>query len=230
MNITIEQLKQAITAQSNENLFADLYGYSDRDYSSLERIHTLVSKFSSDSIMLFSAPGRTELGGNHTDHNNGKVLCGAVRQDALAAVTTTDDTSVVITSDGFDGRFEVDLADLESRPSEFGTTTALVRGVIAGFNRHGANTGGFCAHINSVVAIGSGLSSSASFEVLIGTIINHLYNDDRVSGEEISRVGQFAENRYFNKPCGLMDQTASALGGVLQIDFRDLKSIGIKVI
>ena len=168
----------------------------------------------------FSAPGRTEIGGNHTDHQRGRVLAGAVNLDTRAAVRENGLGCIRIQSQGYP-LCRVDLNDLTPQSSEINTTAALVRGVVAWFTQMGKTVPGFDAYVESTVLPGSGLSSSAAFEVLVGTIINHLYFDGRVSQPEIAMIGQYAENVFFGKPCGLMDQTASAVGGLVTIDFFD---------
>ncbi len=170
---------------------------------------------------FFSSPGRTELGGNHTDHNRGRVLCAAVTLDALAAVVPSEGKDVEVWSEGWDSPFRVDFSSLLPVEAERGTTEALIRGVAEGFKEAGHAVGGFRAVVDSRVLPGSGLSSSAAMEVLFGTILSELYNEGAVPALEIARIGQKAENRHFGKPCGLMDQTASAAGGVLVIDFCD---------
>lgn len=170
---------------------------------------------------FFSAPGRTELGGNHTDHNRGRVLCAAVTLDIAAAVVPSEGTEVELWSDGWERPFRVDLARTDPVASERGSTEALIRGVAEGFAEAGYRTGGFKGILNSRVPAGSGLSSSAALEVLLGTIQSGLYNDGKVRPEELAGIGQRAENRHFGKPCGLMDQTASAVGGILVIDFEN---------
>lgn len=170
---------------------------------------------------FFSAPGRTELGGNHTDHNRGRVLCAAATLDMAAAVVPSEGPEVELWSDGWDRPFRVDLARLEPDETERGSTEALIRGVAEGFADAGYRTGGFRGILNSRVPTGSGLSSSAALEVLLGTILSGLYNEGGIRPEELARIGQRAENRHFGKPCGLMDQTASAVGGVLLIDFEN---------
>jgi len=227
-NWTIDRLKQTIEDQQAEALFHDLYGGLEHPDQGLKRIQGLLERCQHDVSYLFSAPGRTELGGNHTDHNLGKVLCAAVQNDTLAAVQPRDDGKVIIRSEGFSETFSVDISDLSPRSNEVGKTGALIRGVLVGIESRGGVLGGFEATITSNVGVGSGLSSSASFEVLIGTIINELYNDCLVTPEQIARVGQFAENTYFGKPCGLMDQTASAVGGILKIDFSDPEKLDIR--
>ncbi len=174
-----------------------------------------------ETIHYFSAPGRTELGGNHTDHNLGKVLCASVNVDTVAAAVPRDDGRIVVESEGFPESCIVDLEKLEPNPKDKGTTTALIRGVAQGLQQRGYTTSGFTAAVTSSVAVGSGLSSSASFEVLIGGIINTFYNGNAVPAEVIAQIGQYAENVHFGKPCGLMDQTVCAVGGVLAIDFID---------
>jgi galactokinase len=172
-------------------------------------------------IQLFSAPGRTELGGNHTDHNAGRVLAASVDLDTVAAVRARRDSFIRIVSQGFAEAIEVDLARLDDVPAERGTPAALVRGVAAFLKETGRSVGGFEARVESRVQPGSGLSSSASFEVLVGTVLSFLYNDGTLSPVEIARAGQHAENAFFGKPCGLMDQIACAAGGVVEIDFGD---------
>ena len=168
----------------------------------------------------FSAPGRTEIGGNHTDHQRGRVLAGAVNLDTVAAVRVSGTNVIRVQSKGYP-LCQVDLDNLEPVPAEINSTPALIRGVAARFAQLGCKVGGFDAYCESTVLPGSGLSSSAAFEVLIGTIINHLFFDGRVSQAEVAQIGQYAENVFFGKPCGLMDQTASAVGGLVTIDFAD---------
>ncbi|MFH0882482.1 MAG: galactokinase family protein [bacterium] len=174
-----------------------------------------------DPVLFVSSPGRTELGGNHTDHNRGCVLCASVQHDMVAAVQPRSDNKIELHSDGFEDRFEIGLDFLERVSEEEGTTQALIRGVAGELAARGHKIGGFSAFVNSTVPVGSGLSSSASFEVLVGGIINELYNVGSISPVVLAQVGQRAENEYFGKPCGLMDQLACAVGGVLSIDFED---------
>lgn len=228
MKLSIKDLLNAIKSQDRADLFEDIYGLSESDQSCLLRIQELLLKSDAESAKLFSAPGRTELGGNHTDHNNGKVLSAAVRHDTLASVSVRSDDQVIVHSDGFQDEFRIDITDLFPRSNEKGTTNALIRGVLAGLDQMGAKIGGFNAHITSHVGIGLGLSSSASFEVLVGTILNYLFNENKLSAQIIARIGQYAENKFFNKPCGLMDQTTSAVGGILKIDFKDPEQIEIE--
>jgi galactokinase len=186
----------------------------------------------SPELRFYSAPGRTELGGNHTDHNRGRVLCAAVDLDAAACAAQRDDGMISIVSEGYPDPIRVELADLEARPAERGTTAALVRGVAKAVAERLGREGrgqlpGFTARVSSRVLPGSGLSSSAAFEVLVGTILADLAGM-KVDPVEVARIGQYAENEYFGKPCGLMDQTASAVGGVVSIDFAEPSSPVVK--
>ena len=166
----------------------------------------------------FSAPGRTEIGGNHTDHQRGRVLAGAVNLDTVAAVKVNGTSMIRVLSQGYP-LCQVDLHSLEPVEGEKNTTAALIRGVAARFFQLGCQVEGFDAYCRSTVLPGSGLSSSAAFEVLMGTIVNALFFHGSVSQPEIAMIGRYAENVYFGKPCGLMDQTASAVGGMVTIDF-----------
>ena len=166
----------------------------------------------------FSAPGRTEIGGNHTDHQRGRVLAAAVNLEALAAARINGTNTIRIQSEGYP-LCEVELSELTPQSAEVNTTPALIRGVAARFTQLGCKVEGFDAYVTSTVLPGSGLSSSAAYEVLVGTIINHLFFGGKVSQPEVAMIGQYAENVFFGKPCGLMDQMASAVGGMVTIDF-----------
>ena len=168
----------------------------------------------------FSAPGRTEIGGNHTDHQRGRVLAAAVNLDTVAAVRLNGTNIIRILSQGYP-LCQVDITDLTPKAEEINGTPALIRGVAARFTQLGCKVEGFDAYCESTVLPGSGLSSSAAYEVLIGTIINHLFFDAKVSQAEVAQIGQYAENVFFGKPCGLMDQTASAGGNLVTVDFFD---------
>jgi len=176
-----------------------------------------------DPLRLFSAPGRTELGGNHTDHNRGRVLAASVQLDIAAAVAGRDDGRVFLRSAGFpDTLVDLNGKDgLSPKREEQGTTRALVRGIAAGFAARGVEAGGFVANVLSDVPQGSGLSSSAALEVLVAKIFDGLYGGERFSPLELAQIGQEAENTFFDKPCGLMDQAACAFGGAVAINFAD---------
>lgn len=173
-----------------------------------------------EEIALFSAPGRTEIGGNHTDHQHGCIIAGSVNIDVLAAVSFNNENVVRIKSKGYD-MDEVSLDDLEIHTEEYDKAISLIRGVLRKFKDLGYDVKGFNAYTESNVMKGSGLSSSAAFEVLIGTIANHLFANSEVSPVEIAKIGQFAENVYYNKPSGLLDQMASSVGSVVAVDFKD---------
>ena len=208
---------------------AGLYGKfasSDAALSkqAVSRIENLIGKhreiFGTAAEAVFSTSGRTELGGNHTDHNLGKVIAGSINLDTIAAVHRTSDNKVTFVSEGYPA-LSVDLANLSVDEKLFGTTTALITGVAYAFTKRGGRIGGFCANVSSSVFKGSGLSSSAAIEVLLGTIFNNLYNSDCFSTTELAIMGQEAENIHFGKPSGLMDQIACANGGVVGIDFKN---------
>ncbi|NMP37753.1 MAG: galactokinase [Clostridiales bacterium] len=177
-----------------------------------------------DGIRFFSAPGRTEIGGNHTDHNHGCVLAASINLDAIAAAVPSAGTNKIRVKSAGYNMDVVDLNELTPQKSEEGTSAALIRGICARFKQLGYNIGGFDAATVSRVLSGSGLSSSAAFEVLISTILNHMFNDGKISAVEIAKISQYAENKFFNKPCGLMDQTACSVGGFVKIDFQDTEN------
>lgn len=181
---------------------------------------TFRAAFPGSAPAVFSAPGRTELGGNHTDHQHGRVLCAAVEAAALACAAPNGLEVIRIHSEGY-APFEVSLAELDPHAGEAGSSAALVRGIAARMTELGCTLGGFDACVVSDVPAGSGLSSSAAFELLIASIMNSFFCGGRFSPVELAGIGQYAENVYFGKPCGLMDQTASAVGGAVAIDFAD---------
>lgn len=178
------------------------------------------SVFKAKPQRYFSAPGRTEISGNHTDHQHGCVLAGAVNLDTVAAVRLNGENVIRIQSKGYP-MCEVCLDNLTPIESEINSTPAIVRGVASKFSSLGCKIGGFDAYCESTVLPGSGLSSSAAFEVLVGTIINCMFFDCKLTAVEIAQIGQYAENVFFGKPCGLMDQTASSVGSMVFIDFED---------
>lgn len=193
-----------------------------------ERYVSLASMFEeeygkNDALSFYSAPGRTEVCGNHTDHNNGKVLAAAVNLDAVAVCAKKEGNITRVKSVGYD-MDTVDIADMSVHTDDYGTSRELIRGMYAGFIERGYKVGAFDAYTTSSVLSGSGLSSSAAFEVLIGTILNYMFNDGKISPVEIAQIAQFSENKYFGKPCGLMDQMASSVGGFVEIDFKDTKA------
>jgi len=235
-----------INSRSADNIFIDLYGEEHVKDACLRYAKLINGMFdgsfpedelryakrgSSGNLRLFSAPGRTELAGNHTDHNRGKVLAASVQLDCAAVVQKRNDDIVFFRSKGFpDVKVKLTdvngVSDLQPKPEEKETTDAIIRGIAAEFNRRGYNTGGFSANAESGVFPGSGLSSSAAIEVLIGRIFDSLYNQGKpgLTPLEIAQIGQIAENVHFGKPCGLMDQTACSTGGAVAIDFKDVNN------
>ena len=225
------QMSEQWAAYQDSKAFDDrvatLYGAGE-DVRALQkaRYGKLVERFEKrfgaqkGGLCFFSAPGRTEIGGNHTDHNNGRVLAAAVNLDTIACVSRTDDNAIVVDSEGF-APITVELDNLDIREKDFGTTLALIRGTAGIMKEMGYKIGGFRATISSSVLRGSGLSSSAAFEVLIAAILDGLYNGFVVDAKTRAVIAQKVENVYFGKPCGLMDQMASSVGGMVTIDFKE---------
>jgi galactokinase len=221
---TSEILLTKINNGNNSALQA-LYGVEPAELKKhAQRYIALLKQFSSSfgnpEVTLFSSPGRTEIGGNHTDHNYGRVLAGAVNLDNVAVAAKNNSNIIRIKSEGYP-EFKVDLSSLKPVTQEHLTSAALVRGICARMKELGFTIGGFDACIDGGVPKGSGLSSSASFEVLIGSMVNELFNNGRMDPIQNAIIGQYSENNYFGKPCGLMDQTACAMGGLITIDFKD---------
>ncbi len=229
---TIKELIRDVTTCSADVVLGEIYNEAalpaQRErYLKLLNMHNEL--FGDTEAMVISTPGRTELGGNHTDHNHGNVLAGSVELDSVCVASKTDGSKVRFISEGYDP-VTLDTADLSVRAGEKDTTTALLRGILFRFKELGYKTGGFNCNMDSKVLPGSGLSSSASIEVLIGTVLSELYNNGKVGYVEVSQIGQFAENQYFGKACGLMDQVACAAGGVVGIDFKNPEAPVIKPI
>lgn len=215
--------------QDNElnNRLLDIYTDSNLLEYQKNRYINAIKRFEDiyglGEAVIFSAPGRSEIGGNHTDHQNGCVLAAAVNVDIIAVTRATDDNVIRLVSDESD-EIIITLNNIESNQEEKGTTRSLIKGVVSGFLDRSYKIGGFCAYITSDVLVGAGLSSSAAFETLTGTILSGLYNDMSIPSTEIAVIGQYAENVYFGKPCGLMDQMASSVGNLVYIDFEDSKN------
>lgn len=213
-----------IKAGNYDDLLLDIYVDSDKvSYQKnryIEAIKSYAAQFGDDDVEIYSAPGRSEIGGNHTDHQHGEVLAASINNDAIAIVKVSNEPCIKILSDGFD-LIAISLDDITLREEEKESTTALIKGILADMKQRGYQIGGFQAYITSDVLIGAGLSSSAAYETLIGTILSGLYNNMNVSAVEIAMIGQYAENIYFGKPCGLMDQMACSVGNLVHIDFAD---------
>lgn len=219
-------LEQIINRELDAKL-ADLYvdetllEYQRSRYiNAIKQFKTL---YGAGEVNIFSAPGRSEVGGNHTDHQHGKVLAASINLDSIAVVRETGDNTIRLFSEGY-GETVLSLDDISLREEEKETTIALIRGVAAGFRERGYKIGGFTAYVTSDVLGGAGLSSSAAFEILIGTIFSGLYNEMSVSAVDLAVIGQYAENVYFGKPCGLLDQMACSVGSLVYIDFANPKT------
>jgi galactokinase len=222
---TTSALRENIKAGAYDGRLKSVYVTDALVKAQYERYCSLADDFdevfSADrDVRMFSAPGRTEVGGNHTDHNHGRVLAAGINLDAIALASKNSDNTVRVKSRGY-AMDVVELSDLSVRENEFGHSPALVRGVMKGFLNYGYNIGGFDAVTTSSVLSGSGLSSSAAYEVLVGTMVNYLYNDGKVDPVTIAKIAQYAENEYFGKPCGLMDQMACSVGSFISIDFKN---------
>jgi galactokinase len=228
MNIVTTKVDPEVTLQELYRSDEKILDYQRSRYRKLEKCFEDIFKIKPEKY--FSSPGRTEIGGNHTDHNHGKVIAASINLDSIAAASPNSNNKVVIYSEKYPEPFIIDLCDTKPVEEEKASTKALIRGIAAGFRNNGYNVGGFNAYVSSNVLVGSGLSSSASIEVLIGTIFNKFYNDGKVSSEEIAFISQYAENKYFGKPCGLMDQVACITGGIVEIDFYNPEKPIIKKI
>lgn len=217
-------LKQILMAGELKEKLLDIYADENVIEYQTGRYIAAVEKYESlyggGEISVFSAPGRSEVGGNHTDHQQGEILAAAINLDAIAIVSETDDGKVKVVS-GDTAEIVVSLEDLECKEEEKETTLSLIKGVLAGIKNKGGKLGGFKCYITSDVLIGAGLSSSAAFETLLGTIVSYMFNDGSISAPEIAKIGQYAENVYFGKPCGLMDQMSSSVGNLVHVDFGD---------
>ena len=218
------------------NLLETKYALENKGQEILEKLYTkegvknnlkryedvlqgFVREFGKKDVKLFSSPGRTEISGNHTDHNNGKVLGGSINLDCIAAATYNDSNFVNIVSESFSQKFKIDINDIAPGMEKAGTTE-LLKGILAGFKERKADIGGFDAYITSNVISSAGVSSSAAFETLICQIINTLFNDGKLSKTDYAYIGKYAENHYWNKASGLLDQMCCAYGGLISIDFE----------
>lgn len=217
-------LLEEFAAQQHQERLAEIYvdpgvlPYQCTRYQ--QAIREFENLYGSGEAEIYSAPGRSEVGGNHTDHQHGEVLAASINLDAIAIVRRTDENQIQLLSDGYP-MITADLSSLENKKEEEGTSVGLIRGMAYGLQKNGHKIGGFQAYVTSDVLNGAGMSSSAAFEVLVGTILSGLYNEMSVSPVEIAQVAQYAENVYFGKPCGLMDQMACSVGGLIHIGFAD---------
>ena len=221
---TIELLNGTFFDNKLTELYVDLNRIPYEKERYRKAIDSYKTFFDEGEIEIFSAPGRSEIGGNHTDHQHGEVLAASINNDAIAVARKLNEPIVKVMSDGYSGMIIVQLDELAKKTEEEGTTNALIRGVLAKMKMDGHAIGGFQAYVTSDVLIGAGLSSSAAYETLIGTILSGLYNEMKIDPIEIAIIGQFAENVYFGKPCGLMDQMACSVGNLVHINFADIKN------
>ena len=222
-----KQLTAAILGGELDARFIEIYG--DETEVQKARYVESIAKFeelygSDRDVYLFSVPGRSEVSGNHTDHNYGRVLAAAINLDIIAIVSKNTDGTIRLKSEGYREDVVVISETAEPKAENFFKSRGIVAGMCRGFADRGFDVAGFDAYTTSNVFKGSGLSSSAAFEVMVGNILNYLYNDGKVENAEIAKIAQFSENVYFGKPCGLMDQTACAVGGFVNIDFADPKN------
>ena len=222
----ISQFKQNQFQDLLEDFYEDASVVESQNLRYIRALETFIELYDDKDVEIYSAAGRSEVSGNHTDHQHGRVLAASINLDTIAVVAPLEG-KIRMRSDDFEIQ-DIDIHDLEMKEEEKGTSEALIRGVLKGFVDNGYQIGGFEAYATSDVIVGAGLSSSASFEVLIGTILSGLYNDSKVDMVEIAKISQYAENVYFGKPCGLMDQCACAVGGLITIDFKDVAAPLVK--
>ena len=228
---SIKNIRTELTNGSLDSKLTDLYCRTGEELAPYrDRMMRLMDGFKSEfacddekNVVICSAPGRTEIGGNHTDHQRGKVLTGSVDLDALVCAAKNESNMVRVYSEGY-GMSELDISNLHPKQEEEGTTKGIIRGIIAAISEKGYEVGGFDAYVTSDVPGGSGLSSSACFEVLLGVLVNELFCNMEISSEEIAKMGKYAENVYFGKPSGLLDQMGCAMGGIVAIDFKNESS------
>ncbi len=224
-------IKEKIKNGELDSTFLELYFNDESVKKQRERyigaLENFEKLYGEKDVEIYSAPGRSEVGGNHTDHQKGKVLAASINLDAIAVVAKEKESVAKIKSEGYPA-VEVDLTALEPKAEEEGTTNALIRGVANGVKKRGFQIGGFEAYVVSDVLRGSGLSSSAAFEVLIGNIFSGLYNNEKIDAITVAQISQEAEMNYFGKPCGLMDQMACSVGGMIFIDFGESEQVKVK--
>lgn len=219
-SVLIQKLESGEFDSNLKNVYVSDIAVENQKPRYIKTIKNFIELFGDDrDVLLLSAPGRTEICGNHTDHNNGKVLAASINLDAIAVAAKRDDLIINEKSEGHSMN-TVDISDLTASEEYYGKSSSMIKGVVAGLNNGGYNIGGFDACTTSDVMGGSGLSSSAAFEVLIGTVVSHLYNDGNVDPVTIAKVAQYSENVFFGKPSGLLDQMASSVGTFVTIDFE----------
>lgn len=216
----MQEMKAGAWREQLADIYVDEKAVPYQEARYVKAMEEYIRLYGEQEVEIYSAPGRSEVGGNHTDHQHGMVLATSINLDAIAVVHPNSDGTVRVVSEGYD-MIELQADDLALREEEKETSTGLIRGVFSGLKDRGYKVGGFNAYVTSDVLIGAGLSSSAAFETIIGTILSGLYNQMSIPTVEIAQVGQYAENVFFGKPSGLMDQTACAVGGLIHIDFQN---------
>ena len=223
-----KELRLAVKNGQINDTLTELYGeaniakQTERYLNAIDEFEKLYGE--KENVGIFSVSGRSEISGNHTDHNHGRVIAASIDLDVIAIAAKTEGNTIKVVSEGF-GTDEVNFESYtEADEKLFGTSASIIAGMCKGFTNNGHKIGGFCAYTTSSVLKGSGLSSSAAFEDMIGNVLNYLYNDGKVDNVEIAKLSQYAENVFFGKPCGLMDQVACACGGIVAIDFKDPKA------
>ena len=224
----LSELKEYVSGSDFESKLSELYVDKNMFSFQKKRYQDAILSFEKsfgyeEDIHIFSAPGRSEVCGNHTDHQHGMCVASSINLDVVAIARIRNDSKVNVLSEGYD-LISIDSSDLKFCQGDTGTTKALIRGVLKGMTEEGFKTGGFDCYLTSNVIVGAGLSSSAAFENALGSVISHLFNEGKISPVEIAKCSKFSENVYFGKPCGLLDQTASAVGGLISIDFKDVES------
>ena len=225
--MNISAVKKSINEGAIDSTLTYVYGEAALAYQKkryLDAIDAFEAIYGERDISLYTVAGRSELSGNHTDHNHGRVIAASIDLDVIAVAAKRDDNTIRIKSEGFSDD-TIDLTTYTTpREDDFGTSGSIIAGMAAGFVKNGHAIGGFDAYCTSNVLKGSGLSSSAAFEDMVGNILNYSYNDGKIDNVKIAMIAQYAENVFFGKPCGLMDQVACAVGGIVAIDFADPKA------
>ncbi len=225
----IESISAQLRSAEATALFRQLYGPDRASANALRYEHLaqkFVETFGNTEFEYFSSPGRTEISGNHTDHNHGKIVAGSIHLDCVAVAAKTDSDRIVIVDETYQERYDLSVTDLTS--NETTGTLALLKGLLAGFREQGLAVGGFNAYVATDVISAAGVSSSASFEMLICCIVNTFYHEGALDVVTLAKIGKYAENQYWNKQSGLLDQLSCAVGGILTIDFANIDAPSIE--
>ena len=218
-SLIIQDIQNNVYNDTFLDIYVDQEQLEHQKLRYVQAIEKFIDLYGDQEVSIYSTPGRSEVCGNHTDHQHGEVLAAAINLDIIAVVAK-DDTKIKILSDDYDIE-AIHIDDLTLRENEKESSEGLIRGILARFQQLQHKIGGFVGYMTSDVLQGSGLSSSAAFEVMIGTILSGMYNDMKVDPVTIAKIGQYSENVYFGKPCGLMDQCACSVGSLIHIDFKD---------